>query len=257
VHTSKKLTAADFRYLSKDNGAWRAVGFDDFCPGYHDLDRVAIVAPFLEDGITYNACTVLALTTAFYDAQRSRSGEFFNYPQHFAMVAADGPRVCSRKGDLTGVETPIGSVWGNLDVWPHPAWIATGNSVLEMLKGVYDHQIHRLFWPQSLRPTGEQPTELWQMLTSVVRKLLANRLKSVYYYDSPSSNLAVHGTQPVADLVQNSLDNLPESNGSAPLGPGDEVTVAADDGPFVVEERFCRVDVEQFLDDMALCFVEP
>ena len=76
------------------------VGFSAFCAEYHEQDRVAVVSPRLEDGILHTGYALLALTTAFFDAQRARGGDFFVYPQHFAIIGADRSGVATGAGRL-------------------------------------------------------------------------------------------------------------------------------------------------------------
>jgi hypothetical protein len=176
--------------------------FNDFCPEYHELDRVGVVSPFLEDGILYTGFALLALTTAFYDRQRACSSDFFTYPQHFAFIGANnlgvstciGPLISNGdQGDQLSDESELGRAWGWLDVWPSSQWITATATPASMLKKVFEFQISRLFWPWDFRVTENDET-----LSAVIRKLLRARLKSVYYYNAPSPNIALRVSQPVA-----------------------------------------------------------
>lgn len=53
--------------------------------------------------------------------------------------------------------------------------------------------ISRLFWPESFH----------------VRRLLATRLKTVYYYDTTAPTIAIAATAPVEALVLRSFQRLP------------------------------------------------
>ena len=87
MHTSKILQSSDFQYWEKRDSGWVAVGFESLFPDYHQLDRVGVVAPGMEEGVRQVGPALLALTTAFYDVHRAaRRNDFFDYPQHFAFL---------------------------------------------------------------------------------------------------------------------------------------------------------------------------
>ena len=238
MHTSKLLRASDFQYWQLTENERISVDFNGFCPNYHELDRVGVISPCIEDGILYTGDALLALTTAFYDVLRAREIEFFDYPQHFAFIGASAETVQTRAEPLP--LDRIGTGWGNLDVWPDSKWILTPGSVTGMLKKAFDFQINRLFLPHGFKPGSDE-----SLLPAYARKMLGTRLKAVYYYNTPVANLEIRGSQQVADLIQRSVADLPNADS--------EIEHPAPSGfPFV--GRYQQVSVDEFLEDMAGCF---
>ena len=238
MHTSKLLKSSDFQYwrLAKDKRI--NVDFEGFCPDYHELDRVGVISPCLEDGILYTGDVLLALTTAFYDVLRSRETEFFDYPQHFAFIGVSADGVHTRAERLP--MDRIGTGWGNLDVWPNSKWIATTGSVTGMLKKVFDFQINRLFLPHDFKLSSDE-----SLLPAYARKMLSTRLKAIYYYNTPIPNVEICASQQVADLIQNSIAEFPNVES--------EVEHSAQSN-FPSVGRYQQVSVDDFLEDMTGCF---
>lgn len=297
MHTSKVLRSSHFQYWQVGAEARTRSEFSAFCSNYHEQDRAGVVSPRLEDGVLHAGYGVLALTTAFYDLQRSRMSDFFIYPQHFAFIDA------GHKGVLTGVgrlaltmdEAGLGAAWSWLDVWPASNWITVpglhgptpdGPRIIgqtAMLQKVFDLQINRLFWPQDFKPTSAHDyvrTTLSEagfkdsqsgmdttsnslgytgLLPDYARKLLKARLKSVYYYNTSAPTVEIHAAQPVAAIVQESINRLPKavrqarveerSSHSSIRPPND------DDYPYC--ESYRQVSVDDFLEDMRACFETP
>ena len=247
MHTSKLLRSSDFQYWRLTEDERISLDFEGFCPDYHELDRVGVISPCLEDGVLYTGDALLALTTAFYDALRSRTTDFFDYPQHFAFIGASEGAVHTR-----GERLPIdraGTGWGNLDVWPDSKWIATPRGVTEMLKKVFDFQINRLFLPHDFKPGSDESP-----LPAYARKMLGTRLKAVYYYNTPVPNVEICASQQVADLVQKSIAQLPNAE-SASKGQmqGHKAEHPAQNN-FPSVEWYRQVSIDDFLEDMAGCF---
>ena len=238
MHTSKLLKSADFQYWRLAEDERIRVDFAGFCPDYHELDRVGVISPCLEDGILHTGDVLLALTTAFYDVLRSRETDFFDYPQHFAFIGASGEGVHTCGGWLPIDQ--IGTGWGNLDVWPHSKWIATPRSVTGMLKKVFDFQINRLFLPHDFKPgSNESP------LPAYALKMLDTRLKAVYYYNTPIPNIEICASEQVADLVQKSI---------AQLSNTESTSTYQTQSDFPAVGRYQQVSVDDFLADVAGCF---
>ena len=104
MHTSQALRSTHFEYQRPGPGG--RVAFSAFCANYHDQDRVGVVSPQLEDGILHTAYALLALTTAFYDVQRASGGDFFIYPQHFAIIGQCPPAAPSIPADTHAADRP-------------------------------------------------------------------------------------------------------------------------------------------------------
>lgn len=239
MHTSTVLQASDFVYrrLGPETGA--AADFDSLFPDYHELDRVGVVSLTLEEAILHTGVALLALTTAFYDAQRAKGAPFFNYPQHFALLGGAGGKIQTRSGAVAMSPEVLGPSWGNLDVWPESNWHLGPPTAEGMLRRAFDLQINRLFWPERLAP--QQPEV---RLPSYVPRMLRSRLKAVYYYDSASPTLGVEGGPQVAHLLQRSRRAVPGADRDQ-------------EGPKAFEvERFRQVPAPEFLTAMARSFEE-
>lgn len=268
MHTSQALRSSHFEYQRPESG--KRVAFSAFCADYHDQDRVGVVSPQLEDGILHTAYALLALTTAFYDVQRASGSDFFIYPQHFAVIGQDpseasptrdqtdsadriGIASCAGRLDLTLDEAGIGGAWAWLDVWPASNWFTAPAAPTAMLKKVFDLHINRLFWPHDFTPkrrqgrateNGESPNP---PLPDYARRMLKTRLKSVYYYSSSAPTVEICAAQPADDVVQLSLDRLPEAV---------RQTLEQDGHPARPHSResYRQVSVDDFLEEMADCF---
>ncbi len=268
MHTSQALRSSHFEY--RRPGADGRVAFSAFCADYHDQDRVAVVSPRLEDGVLHTAYALLALTTAFYDVQRANGGDFFIYPQHFAIIGEHPPGAAPARPpngssdkigiatgagrlDLTLDEAGIGGAWAWLDVWPGGNWHTASQTPAAMLKKAFDLHINRLFWPQDYTPRSRpvQATENGECadppLPEYARKMLRTRLKSVYYYNTSAPTIEIIADQPAVDIVQFSLDKLP-----APLRQTLDQDTDPPSSPGL--ESFRQVSVNDFLDDVAACF---
>jgi len=239
MHTSNRLTATDFQYWQLTPSGAVQRSFADFCPNYHELDRVGVVSPCLEDGVLYIGRTLLALTTAFYDCHRTRTADFFDYPQHFAFVGGSGQGVQTQSTMIAPNTPELWDAWSWLDVWPDNKWITAPASATGLLQRVFDFQINRLFWPRHLFPApGEQA------LPAYIYQMLRTRLKSIYYYTTATPNQAQFPTVEVRvssaanELWQESITRLPRV---LPLQPSDSAV-----------EQFQPVNIDDFLNAMKL-----
>ena len=238
MHTSKLLSSSDFQYWQLTENERISVDFKGFCPDYHELDRVGVISPCIEDGILHTGDVLLALTTAFYDVLRARETDFFDYPQHFAFIGASEDTVHAR-GERLPMDR-IGAGWGNLDVWPDSKWIPAPGSATGMLKKIHDFQINRLFLPHGFKSDNDE-----SRLPAYVRKMLETRLKTVYYYNTPIPNVEIRASKQVADVIQRSIAEFPnvERETQQPI---------QSDFPSV--GRYRQVSVDDFLTDMVGCF---
>ena len=219
MHTSTRLISSNFEFWSHTSGGTRQVDFATFCPGYHELDRVGVVSLRLEDGILQTSYALLALTTAFYDQLRVRYGddEFFDYPQHFAFVGAEGAVVHAGR-ELLPSDTPeLWNAWSWLDVWPESKWVTAPPTASAMLQRLFDYQINRIFWPRALKPGPHEA-----QLPNYVWKMLQTSLKGVYFYeDDPSGatmqneggqvgkRVEIRAAPAIEEVVQESIARLP------------------------------------------------
>jgi hypothetical protein len=251
MHTSKILRPTDFTYCSMAGQKSCTADLQTFCPGYHILDRVGVVSPCLEDGIRHTGYALLALTTAFYDVLRASTRDFYDYPQHFAFLDASPTGVQTHAGRLRLDHAAMGAPWGGLDVWPDSNWVTAPGTASGMLKKVFDWQISRLFWPEPLHVAADEPR-----FPLHVRRLLATRLKTVYYYNTTAPTIAIGVTAAVEELVHKSLQRLPALvSPTYATRPALSCDGAATGGlPYV--EGYRHVSVATFLETMADCF-EP
>src|ERR1700761_809792 len=96
MHTSDELCAGSFQIEL----AGAPATIEQVLPGFEPGDRLGIVVRE-PCGAVGASCLLLSAVTAFYDAQRARSPEFFIYPDYF----------------LLHVGRPLGD-HSMLDVWP-------------------------------------------------------------------------------------------------------------------------------------------
>ncbi|MXZ75992.1 MAG: hypothetical protein F4207_05460 [Gemmatimonadetes bacterium] len=244
MHTSERITQADFVYRRRQDTKAEVLSFTEAYPDYHPQDRVGLVSPRLEDGVFGLAGAVLGLATGFYDCLRSQGGEFFNYPQHHVFIGGREGRVHTRNGDRDLSIPELGSAWGWLDVWPETNWHICPATPAGMIEAAFRLQVNRLFWPVSFMPgTVDEP------LSHYAYRLLRGRLKSVWYYNCEDGNLEVRASGSAADVIRESLERLPggcaESN--------NEMDKAS--RPWTVN-RFRSVEPEAFLEDMSVCFTD-
>lgn len=249
MHTSQVLSARDFEYRQRDGNGFRRVPFESFCPDYHESDRTGVVSPFLEDGIIHTSYAILALTTAFYDAWRARTDDFFIYPQHFAILDISAEGVNSGSGRLRLDRDRLGWPWGNLDVWPDSQWVPSDGSVYGALKSAFDLHINRLFWPESFVP-GEGEDKLPEYALKIMR----TRLKAVFYYRTIEPNIEIRGNSNAEQVAKQSVWRLSQLEGlSAEHLPMADDEEESGTGHSCVE-RYRKVDPEQFLKDVGVCF---
>jgi hypothetical protein len=213
VHTSTRLAATDFQYWHCTSAGRVQCTFADFCSAYHELDRIGVVALALPDGVIQVGRAVLALTTAFYDCLRARGADFFDYPQHFALVGATDQGVQTGTNTVAPNSPDLWAAWSWLDVWPNHKWITAAPTATGLLQQVFDWQINRLFWPYHLLPTAGEPP-----LPEYAYCMLRTRLKSVYYYALPPamSTLEVDGSAAANALWEECIAQLPTVPSACP-----------------------------------------
>jgi hypothetical protein len=209
MHTSKRLISSNFQFWQQTSSGAQPVDLAAFCPNYHEQDRVGVVSLHLEDGVLQTSYALLALTTAFYDRLRARSTDFFDYPQHFAFVGAEGTSVLVGEGLLPLNTEKLWDAWSWLDVWPDAKWVPASATASGMLQRVFEYQINRIFWPRTLRlglNEAPLPSYVWQMLKT--------SLKSVYLYGEDEiatvgERVEIRVMPEIDEVVQESLDRLP------------------------------------------------
>ncbi len=249
MHTSSVISATDFQYWQRGTNGPARVPFSAFCPDYEASDRTGFVSPCLEDGILHTSHAILALTTAFYDAWRDRTDDFFIYPQHFAILDISAEGVNSGSGRLRLNRDRLGWPWGNLDVWPDSQWVRSDGSVSGALKKAFDLHINRLFLPESFVPGARE-----NRLPGYALKIMRTRLKSVYFYKSDKPDIEIRARSNANEVAAQSVWRLSQLEGLS----AEHLALAGEEedsktGHCYVE-RFRRADPGQFLEAMGACF---
>ena len=249
MHTSQVLSASDFEYWQCGANGPARVSFAAFCPDYEASDRTGFVSPCLEDGILHASLANLALTTAFYDAWRDRTDDFFIYPQHFAILDISAEGVNSGSGRLRLDRDRLGWPWGNLDVWPDSQWVPSDGSVSGALKKAFDLHINRLFWPESFVPGARE-----NRLPGYALKIMRTRLKDVFYYRPAEPNVEIRARSNANEVAEQSVWRLSQLEGLS----AEHLQVAVEEedsgtGHCYVE-RYRRADPGRFLEAMCACF---
>ena len=254
MHTSKVLRSWDFQYWRLEEDGPVREDFSALWPNYHELDRVGVVSPSLEDGVLGAGYALLALATAFYDVQRSRPDDFFTYAQHFALIGASEGGVLTQGGPMALDNAMPGASWGVLDVWPESNWHPAPRTVAGMLRKVFDLQISRLFWPEAFQPGGDEPR-----LPFPRPALLKSRLKAVTYYNAAVPNVEIRATGKAADFVRKGIAGLPTVDGSPRGADSPRELVEPADPAFPNAQRYRQVSVDAFLEELDPCleWVKP
>ena len=249
MHTSNVLQSSDFQYVRRAPDGSSGPGMKALYPDYQTSDRVGVVSPCVEDGLLNAGYALLGLTTTFYDCLRSRTADFFDYPQHFAFLGATADGLLSYGRPVPADEMALEATWGNLDVWPDSQWLFAPVTATAMIKKVFDFQINRLFWPQNLVP---QPGE--GRLPGYLRTMLGTRLKSVCYYNTVDPDLEIQVTQVVEDMVRASLARLPGPAESSMGERAQRQVAGVGDNGRLYRECYRRVSVQEFLACLDTCF---
>jgi hypothetical protein len=122
MHTTHTLSSESFT-VSVDGAA---ASLDAVLPGFGAGDRLGVVVRRPCGGVGASVL-ILAAVTAFYDAQRARSEDFFIYPDYF----------------LFHVGGPLGD-HGMLDVWPDHKEVVVPDDPEALLRAVNDRGVTRL-----------------------------------------------------------------------------------------------------------------
>jgi hypothetical protein len=122
MHTTRDLSSDAFSI--RIDG--RPVGFDAVFPRFSEHDRLGVVVR-TPCGAVGASVLILASITAFYDIQRSRSEDFFIYPDYFLF------HVGRRLGDHR-----------RLDIWPPHKELVVEDDPEELLRAINDRGVTRL-----------------------------------------------------------------------------------------------------------------
>lgn len=122
MHTATELSSTDFTV--RVDG--RSGSLADILPEFAEPDRVGVVVRH-PCGAIGASVLILAAVTAFYDAQRSKSDEFFIYPDYF----------------LFHVGAHLGN-HGMLDIWPAHKEVVVADEPEVLVRAINDRGITRL-----------------------------------------------------------------------------------------------------------------
>jgi hypothetical protein len=122
MHSSRELRSSSFEI----EVAGRRAGVEDLFEGFDEHDRLGVVMS-RPCGAVGASALITATITAFYDNQRSRSDDFFIYPDYY----------------LFHVGRPLGD-HGQLDVWPAHKEVVVPDEAARILEAVNDRAITRL-----------------------------------------------------------------------------------------------------------------
>ena len=136
MHTAVELSSPAFGIRV----AGRPATLADVLPDFVEQDRVGVVVRH-PCGAVGASALILAAVTAFYDVQRSKSEEFFIYPDYFLF------HVGARHGDH-----------GMLDIWPSHKEIVVADHREELLRAINDRAITRLLVEDQPRARSAAPT---------------------------------------------------------------------------------------------------
>src|SRR3954470_23562701 len=122
MHSSRELSSSAFDVTVE--GAPATVL--DLLPGFAAADRLGVVVR-RPCGVVGASALLLAAVTAFYDAQRALSEDFFVYPDYFVFHV--GRRLGSHN---------------RLDIWPPHKEVVVADEPEEVLRAINDRAITRL-----------------------------------------------------------------------------------------------------------------
>jgi hypothetical protein len=209
-----------------------------------------VVSPYLEDGVYHTGAALLALATVFYETLRARGGDFYDYPQHFALFPVDEEGMRTRQGRRPFDAALVRGPWGHLDVWPDTNWLTAGGTATALIHKVYGLHIQRLFWPEALRASGDETA-----LPAGMQRLLQSRLKAVYLYDTADPNVEIGASPTAEQILRECIERLPRSAEAREGEVPPLASVRPESSPFPYVERHRRVTASDFL--AAVCGERP
>ncbi|MGH2907830.1 MAG: hypothetical protein ACRDK8_00860 [Solirubrobacteraceae bacterium] len=210
MHTSRELRAGSFQIEL----AGEPATIDQLLPGFDAADRLGIVVrePCAAVGAS---CLLLSAVTAFYDAQRARSPEFFIYPDYF----------------LLHVERPLGD-HSMLDVWPSHKEVVVADDAEALLEAINDRGVTWLAVPDG---TPAPPTLSPESLASA-----RDRIRGAFAY-SPAGHVTNADVRITGDEVTESYVHAVLAPEQLVATPGD----AADPYAASVARRADEVSREE------------
>jgi hypothetical protein len=151
VHSSRELRSSSFAV--RIDGAEASLA--DVLEGFDAADRLGVVAR-RPCAVVGASALLLAAITAFYDAQRARSDEFFVYPDYFVF------HVGHRLGRHN-----------RLDIWPPHKEVVVADEPEELLRAINDRGITRLLVEDGAPGDGGFARETLASARSRVRTAIA------------------------------------------------------------------------------------
>ena len=202
MHSSSLLFASEFQAFQL--GITGTIALADAFSGYHPQDRTVIVSLVWEDAFLQNAVAVTALTALFYDAQRALGPPFYTYPSHYLLACKGADGIRTRGGAIPLSVQEAGRPWGHLDLWPDTQWIEASSDAISLLQTIFALHAHRVFWPEDMAVGF-----VGKRLPGYVRRILASRLKAVYFYNPAAPNLEIAASAGARKLLERTPQLFP------------------------------------------------
>ena len=191
MHTAKELTSDSFRLTLKGQPA----SLFDIFPGFEERDRLGVVVR-QPGGALGASALILAAITAFYDIQRSRSSDFFIYPDYYLFH--------------------VGQSHGNhgmLDIWPRHKEVVVPDDPEELLRAINDRAITRL-----LVEDGEPGHPAFERQTRASAARIVNALAYAPSGQVNDADVTATGNSITESYVNAVLDRSPEIGDDAAAG---------------------------------------
>jgi hypothetical protein len=199
MHTSEILRSDQFQVRDAQGHTV------DLTHGLRDDDRLGIVSPRYEDGVTGAGAAILLFVTAYYDLQRRRRQEtgedFFIYADYYAFLFADGENVRGASGPAP-LDGAVSSAYSWLDIWPQEKWVVVADTA-DLWRQVQTRGITHLLMPvASDKEIGAVPPHITAQLRAIIE--FARPGQSI----PPNAASISMGEQP-AEVVAEAIRRLP------------------------------------------------
>ena len=217
MHSSRELRSSSF-HIAID-GAPATIR--DLLPGFEDRDRLGIVVR-RPCGVVGASALLMTAVTAFYDAQRERSADFFIYPDYFVFHV--GRRLGSHN---------------RLDIWPPHKEVVVADEPEEVLRAINDRGVTRLVVEDGAPGDG-----------SFARETMASaraRILTAVAYAANGRTRAADVSIASNDVTETYVSGVLEQSRDVASGERDRIAAARrnlieDDRPV---ESYRRIDLDE------------
>jgi hypothetical protein len=183
MHTAKELRSDSFR-LAIDG---QPASLGDIFPGFEERDRLGVVVR-QPGGALGASALILATITAFYDIQRSRSSDFFIYPDYYLFHV----------GQSHGHH-------GMLDIWPRHKEVVVPDEPEELLRAINDRGITRLLVVEGEPGTADVERQTRASAARILTALAYSPIGKM-----SNADVTVAGNDVTESYVQAVLEKSPE-----------------------------------------------